>query len=129
MLSLKCLCFCAYLYDLENFNYTKELFRYFSPSAMFWVQQLYVWFLWLLCMTLPLLSSSDVSCMCATCVFLTEYFRSAFCCGICVRVCACACEANGGLLSGQRWIWGSLGPWSVQAFTLTPSMWARACVL
>lgn len=44
-------------------------------------------------------------------------------------VCACACEANGGLLSGQRWIWGSLGPWSVQAFTLTPSMWARACVL
>lgn len=44
-------------------------------------------------------------------------------------VCACACEANGGLLSGQRWIWGSLGPWSVQAFTLTPSMWPRACVL
>lgn len=60
----------------------------------------------------------------ALCVFLTKY---------CMRVfwhhILCVCVANGGLLSGQRWIWGSLGPWSVEAFTLTPRVRTWVCIL
>lgn len=114
MLSFKCLCFCTYLCAIWRILITQR------NCSLF-----YLFFIF---MTAIFLHSAATVCAIYVCFWL-KYFRCAFCCKICVCVCAHACEANGELLSGQRWIWGSLGPWSVQAFTLTPSMWAWACAL